>query len=391
MVHARNFFVIASIFLFLTACASAPEAEEQAEAKQPVTHGEPDRLVIPCLGECAQPPLMRSGLLSHLNAHQERILAREDYKKRIAPRITDVAYGPAPAGHLRDGDDVVVDENGSEYDGPLNWHKIEFDAVDTTDVEHRSLRGREVSGAHCFFARRPNRETEVFSLLVVHHRDRGDVLYLGGPQHPVTRVDTVALTDKHASPIRLQSEHIFCAFRDDQNSVGALIVPFEVEDLEPPINGPYFAVFVVTTTNSLRPTNRTTRVRRAAGGRGGEYIEEVVPIKEYGEPTVEYLGSFDNAFEAIEAAQEAIPPGRFQLRREHTYPTMPFQSYIYDSPDQFCPQTTECRVPRENLDVDIRPTFRHEELDSDEAEIEAESDVEDQGLDEEADGAVENQ
>ncbi len=368
MVNALIRLIIAAIALSLCAgllgCASSPEASQNRAV---TTDRAQDRVSI-CDEDCIQPPLLKAELLPHLMLHQARILSREDYKKKIPPLVRDVAYGPKPDGPLRDGE-PLFDHDQTPYDGALNWHLIEYDEVVTEGVEDRAFRNREVSGAHCFFARQPNRHTSIFALLVVHHPDRGDLLYIGGPDHNENRLDTVPLTDHHKSPLRVHREHIYCAFRDDQNDVGALIVPFEYEDVEAPSNGPHFAVFHIVTSTQKRPTGKTQTIERSRT-RGGHAEKVQVPVLKYGDPVVELLGSYTSLYDAVAAAEESIPKGRFRLRRDFIYPRMPYLSYLDGKAEEFCPVHTECRTPPANLDVDVRATFAPEEREELEEEAE---------------------
>ncbi len=336
------------------ATAEAPPPDELA-----------DRSEQRCRGRCVQPPLTRDELPSVLIANQDRILAREDYKKRIPPKVSIVAHGPPPVGPLQGGE-APRDPTGAPYDGPLNWHLMAWEKVLTDEVSHRSFRRREVSGAHCFFAREPNYRTEIFALLAVHHPDRGDQLFFAGPAHSPKRADTVPLTDRTGQALRIDPDGILCAFRDDQNVVGALVVPFRLEGALPPDNGPRFAVFTVTTSNRRHYTGKTSTTLRA-GGRGGIPEEKVVYEEEYLPPTVELAGDFDTLFEALLAAEESIPAGRFRLRPEFVYPRMPYLSYLGSAGEpQFCPLHTKCETPPPILDADVRPLYHlREELKED--------------------------
>lgn len=337
-------------FVLTWGCAQGDVVADPPE----VTPQEEER----CRGQCVQPPLLQEDVEPLLLREQDRILRREDYKKIVAPKVTEVAYGPPPEGPMRP--EEAKGPGGEPYEGVLNWHVVSAEAVETQSTELRTFRRREVSGAQCFFARAPNYRTELFALLVVHHRDRGDQLYLGGPQHRPERVDTVPLTDSNG-PLKV-GEEIYCAFRDDQNVVGALIVPFHSPTAMPP-NGLQYAALLVTTSARRRATGKTTTTPRA-GGVGGAPEEQVVFLEEYLPPQVELIGAFGTLFEALEAAEEAIPTGRFRLRPEFVYPRAPFLSYLgHEGEPQFCPLYTECEEPSRFLDTDIRPVFRlREEL-----------------------------
>ena len=361
----RRFICLATILAITTVastlstgCSSAPTASQGADSPQAES----------CDDDCVRPPVRRADMLSHLQLHQERILARDDYKKNRPPPISEIIYGPLPNESLRSGP-AVENANGEAYDGELNWHHIEFDDVVTDEAEHRSLRGRDVSGAHCFFAHKPNRLTAIFALLVVHHRDRGDVLYLGGPHHPVDRLDTVPITDRHGSRLSVDTsgdQGMLCAFRDDQQQMGAVIIPFEYADVGPPENGPFYAVFTVITGAEREPTGRTTMVTRAAGIHGNRTVEREVPEKKYRAPEPEFVDTYSTLHEAIEAAEEVIVAGNFRLRPEFVYPRMPYQSYLNTGQEEFCPINATCETPPKYLDKDTVPPLTMPEEDGDE-------------------------
>ena len=341
---------VGGLLVVAMGCAAGVVVEE--------SDGAPAGAEVRCRGECIQPPLLQDEVEPLLAREQERILRREDYKKIVPPKVTEVAYGLPPQGALRGGE--VFGDDGEPYDGALNWHVVPREVVDTESTPLQTFRRREVSGAHCFFARAPNYRTELFALLVVHHPHRGDQLYLGGPQHRPERADTVPLTDRDG-PLKV-GEEIYCAFRDDQNIVGALIVPYSSPRAMPP-NGSQYAAFLITTSARRRPTGQTTTTPRA-GGPGGAPEDTVVFLEEYLPPRVELLGAFSSLYEALHAAEEAIPAGRFRLRPEFVYPRMPYLSYLgHGGEPQFCPLYTDCEVPSRFLDADIRPVFRlREEL-----------------------------
>lgn len=346
--HHCLFIFVATIFL-ASACVNNDHAEEGQNPN-------PQRCE-----DCVQPPLLRADLIPHLQQNQERILAREDYLLNLPPAVSEIIYGPIPDETLRAGPEVV-DTQGEPFSGDINWHHVAFDDVITDEAEHDSLRGRNVSGAHCFFAQKPNRYTAVFALFVLHHRDRGDVLYLGGPHHEEIRVDTVAITDRYQSRIRVRTDHIHCAFRNDQNRMGALIIPFEPIDLRD-TEEPHYAVFTVTTGEERRATGEMMTIERSAGSRSRELVDEEVPVTKYPTPRSEFVDSFSDLHEALNAADEAIPQGRFRLRPEFVYPTMPWKSYLDSGEHEFCPTNAECEAPREHFDADIvppLPTFEEE-------------------------------
>ncbi len=350
MVHRRlRSFIAVFVSLLLVGCASGPDEDanpSSANSSNDVGCHEDD--------DCAQPPLRRADLLDHLLRDQDRILSRTDYKERLPPSVSEIIYGPLPDGVDR-ADPPVTDDDNQPYDGELQWHTVEFDDVTTDGVDHGSIRGRDVSGAHCFFARKPNRHTSIFALLAVHHPQRGDVLYLGGPHHPVTRVDTVPLTDHHGSRLRLATDHIRCAYRDDQNQQGALVVPFEAPDAAGPSSGPHYAVFTFTLGGERTRTGETRTVRRTTGVRADQTVDHEVPVRTYPRPRIDYVGTFDREYDALDAAEGEIHPGDFRLRPEFVYQRMPYLSYLPKSPEEFCPTNTRCETPRLHLDKNAIP------------------------------------
>lgn len=334
----RNLVLLAAVWIAIaaaTGCTAATNAEQQADA-------EPD-----ACGDCVQPPLRRTELTEHLQEHQERILARDDYRYQLPPSISETIYGPLPNEQLRAGPEITDGGGETRYDGELHWHHIGFDDVDTDGIDERALRGRDVSGAHCFFAKKPNKKTAIFSWLVVHG-PRGDAVYIGGPHHPVERADVGPWTRR---PTRIQPDHLWCAFRGDQNRMGALIVPYQYAGDE----HTRYALLTVITGGERRPTGDTTVVERSARSRTEETVQERVPVKKYPEPRVEYRDSFDTVYAALTTAEEVIPPGRFRLWPSFLYPEMAHQPYLHGERRQFCPARVECVEERQHFDVDIVP------------------------------------
>ena len=347
MVHrlwaAVLFTAVFAVFSF--GCASGDNPEDDDVFEQSTCNG----------SNCAQPPIRRAELQGHLIRQQDRILKRHDYMKNLPDPVSDIIYGPIPDGEFRQGP-AVVNDDGEPFDGKLNWHHIEFDDVHTDDADHDSLRGRDVSGAQCMFARKPNRLTAIFALLVMHHPDRGDVLYFGGPHQYVTRIDTVPITDRHHSRVRIDTDDgMLCAFRDDQNRHGALIVPFEYSDVPEPANGPRWAVFTLDIAETRQDTGRTTRVPRTTGTYGDRVVAVEVPLQKYPRPNIEYAGTFDDLYEAVATADDEVRPGDFRLRPELVYPRMPYLSYLNTVEEEFCPPGTTCITPPKHMGHDQIP------------------------------------
>ncbi len=304
--------------------------------------------------DCVQPKLVRADLVEHLQREQERILARDDYKNNIPPPVSDVISAGEPRELWRDGPDIV-DDDGQDYDGELNWHHIAFDEVSTEGVDHNSLRGRDATGAHCYFAHQPNRYTAIFSLVVLHHRDRGDVFYQGGPYLRINRIDTVPLTDRQRSPIRVSDDHIWCAFRSDRNNMGALVIPIEFTTGSAGSDRPKYALFTVVTGGERRPTGESMVIERPVRSRSRETVEERVPVKKYPDPRTEFIDVFHSPHDALKAAEEVIPPGRFRLRPAFVYPAMTYKSHLDTDAEEFCPARVQCVEEREHFDADILP------------------------------------
>ena len=371
-----HFCIAATIFgavLSTTACLGSDRGQQENQANP-----------REC-GDCIQPPLLREDLIPHLQENQERILARADYMLDLPPPVSEIIYGPVPTEPLRDGP-PVMNVDGEPFDGELSWHYTEFDDVITDGADHDSLRGRNVSGAHCFFAHKPNRFTAIFALLVLHHRDRGDVLYLGGPHHEVSRLDTVPITDRYSSRIRVKTDYLHCAFRGDQNRMGALVIPFEPIDRHHADN-PHYAVFTVITAEQRRDTAEMRTIERAAGSRDREAVEEDVHVRKYPTPRPEFVDVFADLHDALVAAEESIPRGNFRLRPEFVYPTMAWQSYLDTGEEEFCPNYTQCEEERQHFDADIvppLPVIEEEETDAEEASDEGTADEEEEAGDEEA-------
>lgn len=317
-----------------------------------------------CAEDCVQPPLLRSDLLPFLLLEQPRILAREDYKRDRPPLISKVAYGEPPEHPLREGD-LIRNEEGMAYEGELNWHRIPFEAFKTEEVRDRRFRKRTASGSHCFFARQPNTKSPLFTIVAVHHRDRGDQLYFSGFRQETTRIDTVPITDEKRGPLRVGRE-LYCVFRDDESLVGAVVVP--VVDREGEKNAVLgYALYRVQISDVLRPTGEVVEIHRAAQ-RGGANESEIVDVLRHPHPVVEWIGLYEEAYQAFRAAEEVIPSGRFRLRREFIYPRMPYQAYLGGEEEQFCPRHTRCERPPQQLDVNLRPQIPRDVIEAMEAE-----------------------
>lgn len=322
-------------------------------------------------GDCVQPPIRRAELQGHLIREQPRILKRHDYLEQLPPPVSEIIYGPLPQGEYREGPQLEG-ADGEPFDGQLNWHRVEFDDVYTDDADHDSLRGRDVSGAQCMFARKPNRLTAIFALLVMHHPDRGDVLYFGGPHQHVTRIDTVPITDHHPSRMRVDTDsEVLCAFRDDQNRHGALIVPFEYNDVPAPSNGPHWAVFTLDIGEVRHNTGETTTVPRTTGTYGDRVVQVQVPLRKYDRPRIEFVDTFTTAYDAVVAADEQVRPGDFRLRPEFVYPKMPYLSYLNTGKEEFCPRNVDCETPPKHMSKDEIPPLDPPDMVPDDAEAEA--------------------
>ena len=307
-----------------------------------------------CRGNCVQPPIRQDEMIDHLQENQERILAREDYKNYLPDSVLEIIYGPIPSDHLRDGPAPVCDE-GISYDGDLSWHYVPFEEVATEGASHASLRGRDVSGAHCYFAHRPNRLTPIFAVLANHRGSRGDDLYLGGPNHRVIRIDTSPLTRGMGGAIEVHTDHMHCAFRHDQNQMGTVIVPFDYLRGPNAGSGPHYAVFAVTTYGQKQPTGEFIVAERRSGLPGGHTIPLEVPVLKYPKPHVDFVAHSTSLRQALEDAEAAIHSGDFRLRPEFVYPTMPYQSYLDTGVEEFCPVNTDCQTPPAHINSDLFP------------------------------------
>lgn len=96
-------------------------------------------------------------------------------------------------------------------------------------------------------------------------------------------------------------------------------------------------------------------------------------------PELELIGSYPSYGQALQAAEEVIPSGRFRLRREFVYPRMPYLSYVEGEVAQFCPVQARCEEPPEQLDVNARPTLSRERIQELEAARESSDEEEDLG------------
>ncbi|MFU8804834.1 MAG: hypothetical protein ACNA8W_13550 [Bradymonadaceae bacterium] len=241
-----------------------------------------------------------------------------------------------------DEPEPMQDEEDGGYVGPLSWHVTPFDEVVTTDIEDRTLRNRDVSGAHCYFAAKPNKDTPIFALFVRHTAHRGDVLYLGRHNMPLTRLDTVPLTDRRSSPIAVDLSELYCLYRDDQNEAGVIVFGFRYVDR--PDDEIKYAAAWVEAPNARQPTDRTMTVPDPSFSTrivGNPTV--LVRVEEYLPPETRIIGSYADRTEAKYAAEPHIPRGRFRLRPENTYPYMTWQTYLGGKDDEFCPVNTECR------------------------------------------------
>lgn len=349
MVQRLSCVVVTALVAALVGAGCASQPTEEADAA-PLSCSEDD--------DCVQPPLRRDDLIEHLQENQQRILAREDYLQQLPPPISEVIYGPLPDGHLRAGE-PIVDERNRPYSGELNWHRIGFEDVITAGADHGALRGRDVSGAHCLFARQPNRFTAVFALLVRHQRTGEDALYFGGPHQHVVPIESSPLTDGAQRRLRVDTdEQIVCAFRDDQNRHGALIVPIADHGGAEGSDSPRWAMFTLAVGQTRRPTGETTTVPRTTGLHGGDIVQVEVPMHRYPTPRIEYVDQFDELYDALEVAEEQIIPGDFRLRPEFVYPVMPYRSYLNTGNEEFCPPNARCETPPKYLDKDTLPPLQ---------------------------------
>lgn len=337
-------FVIAAL-MAVAACATDDNPNDD------------DTALTTCDDDCIQPPLRKSDLLSHLEEHQERILARDDYKEIRPPSISETIFGPVIDDPVRAGPEIV-DEMGNPFDGDIHWHYVDFDEVTTTGVDAPpSIRGRDVSGAHCYFGRKPNRKATIFALLAAHHPGGTDRFFLAGPHYSVRAVEDGPLSTASRGAVRLADEGLRCAFRHDQNGIGAIVVPFEYVG-NAAAEGVHYAVYTVVPRGELRTTNRTVTVQRAIGITSDEFTTEIeIPVREYPSPNVEFVDSYADVYQAVSGADEAVPRGRFRLRPEFVYFTMPWQAYFSTGKEEFCPQHTECRIPSKFYDIDTYEPF----------------------------------
>lgn len=236
-------------------------------------------------------------------------------------------------------DEADADEAG--YQGPLSWHVTSFDEVATEDIDDPMFKGRSMSGAHCYFAARPNKDTPIFALLVRHMR-HGDLLYLGRHNMATTRVDTVPLTDRGKSPITVDLTSLHCLFREDQNEAGAIIFGYRYVDA--PEDELKYALAWVEVPNAREATQQVLTVPDPSFGKAITGTPTInVRAERYVRPDSKIIGSFEDIDEAIAAAEGEIPRGRFRLRPENSYPYMTWQSYLGGKPNEFCPAQTECR------------------------------------------------
>lgn len=321
-------FVIAALCCALLlaigtmSCASAPAEPEEVRCE-----------------ECIQPPLRRAELLVHLAAEQATIAQRMRYEGTMPPPIREIAHGPRPEHPWRSPEAIGTAQ--TTYEGRLGWHTVSVDPVVTEGIDQRPLRGRVAHAAHCFFAERPNTHTPIFALFASHDARRGDRLYVG--LHDM-ELATVELALEERAPIRILRTEQLCAFRPDNNLSGAMIVSYTRQDLSPPHNGPFYGVVLVSLSDVRHTTGKTTTVEvESAGGRFGQAAElREVAIERYEAPTARLLGPFNDPVEAMAAAEEHIPAGRFRLRPEHTFVRMPPQSYLDGTSPEFCPVRANC-------------------------------------------------
>ncbi len=335
------------LILVVLGCAST---EASQEAVEPTI----DDDLRSCDDDCIQPPLLQEELVPYLQEHQERILGREAYKNDLPPPISEIILGPVIDDVVRGGPQIV-DADGAPFDGEVDWHFVEFEPVTTQNVEAPpQLRGRQVSGAHCFFARKPNSRTTIFAVLAVHG-EGSDALYLGGPNHRPASLDTAAMSRAHPGSIRLSEEGLRCAFRHDQNLVGAVVIPVEYSGSSAPEKA-HYAVYVVSPDTEAQPTGKTVRVERSLGLWIQEVTREIeIPLREYDEPWTNFLGVYDELHEAMEVADEELlelTDGRFRLRPEFVYSALPWKAYFSTGKEEFCPQYVECHIPSKYLNIE---------------------------------------
>jgi hypothetical protein len=238
-------------------------------------------------------------------------------------------------------DDEEPDDEDA-YTGPLSWHINDFDEVVTDKLSDRRFRNKSVSAAHCYFADAPNKDTPIFALIIRHTQHRGDVLYLGRHNMVISRLDTVPLTDRRRSPLKLELDPLHCLYRDDQHELGALIFSFRYVDR--PEQTPKFAAVMVEMPNVREPTDEILTVPDPKAGRSITHTPTIeVRAERYVSPEGRILGVFDDFEAALAAVEASLPSGRFRLRPENVYPYMSWQSYLDGSSAEFCPANTECR------------------------------------------------
>ena len=326
MVRCRRLSLLLFAIILGAACASNP-GEERANAS--------------CHGDCVQPPLMRADLEDHLKAHQERILARDDYKEIRPHSLSSILDGPLINDMHRPGPQIT-DGEGSPYDGPLDWHLTDFEPIDPGSVRDRHITSHPHRGAHCYFARVPNRHTSHLSL-VISERPAGHRGLIAGPKQPTTPIEEGPLA---AGATVDAQRKLRCLFRHDQSDMGALLVPLSEG----------YALYRVVVVGDPRPTGRTHRVTRSAGlPDGPRSLEVEVPARLRQSPQIAYIDTFADAHDALQAAEEAIIPGRFRLRPAIAYPAMPHQPHVHGGPEAYCPSQARCQLPSMHMDLSTRP------------------------------------
>ncbi len=333
MVQCRRLLFLFFATILAAGCASGSNADSG------------DRTNARCDGDCVQPPLRQVDMEDHLQRHQDRILARDDYRENLPPAISTILDGPLINDLHRPGP-TITDPDGEPYDGPLDWHLTDFEPIDPSTVTDTHITAHPHSGAHCFFARVPNRKTSQLSL-VLSERPGGHRGFIGGPKQPTTPIDEGPLA-RGATVATDQGSR--CLFRHDQNDMGALLVAIDTPDSR------RYALYTVLVVGDPRPTGHTHRVTRSAGINDGPRTLDVdIPARLRQPPEITFVDSFDTAYDALRAAEEAIIPGRFRLRPALTYPAMPKQPHLHGGPETYCPTDVRCHTPTMHLNLDERP------------------------------------
>ena len=328
-------FILCSLAcLTIIACASSsPEVNEgspEPDRDYPIRHCDP----------CTQPPIKQDELVDHLKKSQPRILAREDYKKNLPPPVSTIIYGNQPDGPLRPGD-VPRSSSGEEYSGVLSWHQTPFEEVNIPSSTEPNLGTHQTLGAHCFFAQRANEQTALFTILIAREDTGEDRLFFAGPDHRTTPLsDDLFQVDAH---------RLICAFRDDENRVGAVILPHRVDGQL------HYGLWLITLSTERRPTGRTRMVEATADRRSQETTLKEVPIKKYPDPRVEFVDHLPDLYDALSRAEEILPEGNFRLRPSSIYPAMTYRPYLHGGEPQFCPVRTTCVEERQHFDDNLLP------------------------------------